>query len=185
MKITVLATLMVFPAYFLVLYRGVGFIQNKRLFASAPKENLDAIPDEKERFPGAHIIGWVIELIAILLFLSAAALSVWDGGRNGFGFLKFSARFLIVLYAMEIYDITAASENLFALVTLRKLSEALMERIHGSCRFSVGFKSDADRIGRDGAAAAHHFGTAAQWIHAWDQPEKYDRPAGQKEHTRK
>lgn len=117
MKITVLATLMVFPAYFLVLYRGVGFIQNKRLFASAPKKNLDAIPDEKERFPGAHIIGWVIELIAILLFLSAAALSVWDGGRNGFGFLKFSARFLIVLYA----------------------SEALMERIHGSCRFSVGF----------------------------------------------
>ena len=139
MKITVLATLMVFPAYFLVLYRGVGFIQNKRLFASAPKENLDAIPDEKERFPGVHIIGWVIELIAILLFLSAAALSVWDGGRNGFGFLKFSARFLIVLYAMEIYDITAVLENLFALVTLRKLSEALMERIHGNCRFSVGF----------------------------------------------
>lgn len=43
--------------------------------------------------------------IAILLFLSAAALSVWDGIRNGFGFLKFFTRFLIVLYAMEVYDI--------------------------------------------------------------------------------
>lgn len=105
MKITVLATLMVFMAYFLVLYGGVGFIQGKRFFSSAPKENLDAIPDKKERFPGAHIIGWVIEGIAILLFLSAVALSVGDGIRNGFGFLGFFARFLIVLYAMEIYDI--------------------------------------------------------------------------------
>ena len=30
MKITVLVTLMVFLAYFLVLYGGVGFIQDKR-----------------------------------------------------------------------------------------------------------------------------------------------------------
>ena len=36
-------------------------------------------------------------------------------------------------------DITVASEDLFALVTLRRLGEALMERIHGSYRFIVGF----------------------------------------------
>ena len=89
----------------LPLYGGVGFIQDKRFFSSAPKENLEAIPDKQERFPGAHILGWVIEGIAILLFLSAAALSVWDGVRNGFDFLRFFARFLIVLYATEIYDI--------------------------------------------------------------------------------
>ena len=41
--------------------------------------------------------------------------------------------------AREIADITVASEDLFALVTLRRLSEALMERIHGSYRFIVGF----------------------------------------------
>ena len=105
MKITALAAIMVFLAYFLVLYGGVGFIQDKRFFSSAPKENLGAIPDKKERFSGAHILGWVIEGIAILLFLSAAALSVWDGVRNGFGFLRFFARFLIVLYATEVYDI--------------------------------------------------------------------------------
>ena len=86
MKITVLAALTVFLAYFLVLYGGVGFIQDKRFFSSAPKENLDAIPDTKERLPGAHILGWVIVAVAILLFLSAAALSVWDGIRNGFAF---------------------------------------------------------------------------------------------------
>ena len=105
MKITVIATLMIFLAYFLVLYGGVGFIQDKRFFSSAPKENLAAIPDRKERFPGAHAVGWAIECAAILLFLGAAVLSVWDGVRNDFRFLHFFARFLVMLYAMEIYDI--------------------------------------------------------------------------------
>ena len=41
--------------------------------------------------------------------------------------------------AREIADITVASEDLFELVTLRKLSEALMDRIHGSYRFIVAF----------------------------------------------
>ena len=41
--------------------------------------------------------------------------------------------------AREIADITVASEDLFELVTLRRLSEALMRRIHGSYRFIVGF----------------------------------------------
>ena len=41
--------------------------------------------------------------------------------------------------AREIADITIASEDLFELVILRRLSEALMGRIHGSYRFIVGF----------------------------------------------
>ena len=41
--------------------------------------------------------------------------------------------------AREIADVTVASEDLFALVTLRQLSEALMQRIHRSYRFIVGF----------------------------------------------
>lgn len=86
MKITVLAILLMMPAYFLVLYGAVGFIQDKRFFGSAPKENLAAIPDKKERFRGAHLIGWLIEAVAILLFVGAAVLVVWDGVRNSFHF---------------------------------------------------------------------------------------------------
>ena len=41
--------------------------------------------------------------------------------------------------AREIADITIASEDLFELVTLRRLSEALMHRIHGNYRFIVSF----------------------------------------------
>ena len=105
MVITIVATLMVMAAYFLVLYGGVGFIQDKRFFSSAHKDILAVIPDKKERFHGAHIIGWVIAIIAVLLFAGAAVLSIWDGIRNGFTFLKFFARFLVILYCMEIYDI--------------------------------------------------------------------------------
>lgn len=38
-------------AYFLILYAGVGFIQDKRFFSSAPKENLEAIPDKRSASP--------------------------------------------------------------------------------------------------------------------------------------
>lgn len=96
---------MIMAAYFLVLYGGAGFIQDKRFFSSAPKENLDAIPDRKERFPGAHIIGWIIEVTAILIFIGAAVLCVWDEVKNDFAYLQFLVRFLVMLYCMEIYDI--------------------------------------------------------------------------------
>lgn len=41
--------------------------------------------------------------------------------------------------AREIADITIASEDLFELVTLRRISEALMARIHRNYRTIVGF----------------------------------------------
>ena len=56
---------MVFAAYFLLLYAGVGFLQDKRFFGSAPKENLDAIPDRKERFLG---ILYAMEVYDIVFF---------------------------------------------------------------------------------------------------------------------
>ena len=49
--------------------------------------------------------------------------------------------------AREIADITVASEDLFALVTLRRLSNALMNRIHGSYRFIVGFNLSLIALG--------------------------------------
>lgn len=41
--------------------------------------------------------------------------------------------------AKEIADITVSSEDLFGIVTLRRLSEALMARIDRNYRFIVGF----------------------------------------------
>ena len=105
MGVTILSTTVVMAAYFLILYAGVAWIQDKRFFSSAPKENLAVIPERKERFPGAHKIGWVIGVAAMLLFVGAFIFGAWDGIKNGFGFLQFFTRFMIMLYAMEIYDI--------------------------------------------------------------------------------
>lgn len=103
--VTIVATIMIMVAYFLVLYGVVGFIQDKKFFSTAPKENLAVIPDQKERFRGAHMIGWIIEIIAVLIFLGAAVLGIWDGVRNDFSYLQFFGRFLFMLYVMELYDI--------------------------------------------------------------------------------
>ena len=52
--------------------------------------------------------------------------------------------------AREIADITIASEDLFELVTLRKLGVALMNRIHRSYRFIVGFNLSLIALGVGG-----------------------------------
>ena len=80
MKITLLASFLVMAAYFLLLYAGVGLIQEKKFFSSAPREVFAAVPERKaERFRGAHILGWCLGILAMLLFLGAAVLAAWDG----------------------------------------------------------------------------------------------------------
>lgn len=64
MAVTILGTLMIMVGYFLLLYAGVGLIQDKRFFSSAPREDLTVIPDKKERFRGAHILGWMLGIFA-------------------------------------------------------------------------------------------------------------------------
>ena len=105
MIITVLATLTLMAAYFLILYGGVAFIQDKRFFGSAHKDILAVIPDRKERFKGAHTIGWIIIIFAFLMYPAAFILGGWEGVKNGFGFLQFFIRFIIMLYGMETFDI--------------------------------------------------------------------------------
>ena len=76
MKITLLASFLVMAAYFLLLYAGVGLIQEKKFFSSAPREVFAAVPERKaKRFRGAHILGWCLGILAMLLFLGAAVLA--------------------------------------------------------------------------------------------------------------
>lgn len=106
MKITLLASFLVMAAYFLLLYAGVGLIQEKKFFPYAPREVFAAVPERKaERFRGAHILGWCLGILAMLLFLGAAVLAAWDGVRNGVTFGAFFTRYLVILYVMEAYDI--------------------------------------------------------------------------------
>lgn len=51
------------------------------------------------------MIGWIIGIIAISMFLGAFVLGAWDGIKKDYDFLYCFARFLAMLYVMEIYDI--------------------------------------------------------------------------------
>lgn len=106
MLLTVLLGIMMMAGLFLLLLGGVGFIQDKRFFSSAPQQTRDVVPDSKpERFPGQHAMGWVIIVIALALMGGAVVLGAWDGIRNGFGFWRFAARFLIMLLLLKAFDI--------------------------------------------------------------------------------
>lgn len=106
MLITILCSLMLMLGYFLMLFGAVAFIQDKRLFSSAPKEIQAVIPETRpEKFRGQHVVGWLVVALAALLFIGAVVLAAWDGVVNRFGFLGFFLRFFVMLYAMEIYDI--------------------------------------------------------------------------------
>ena len=69
--------------------------------------------------------------------------------------------------AREIADITISSENLFELVMLRRLSEALMDRIHRNYRFIVSFNCSLIALGVAGilppatSALLHNLSTLA------------------------
>lgn len=102
--VTFLLALLAIAGVSLMLYSAVALIQDKRLFGSAPKEALALIKPKPERFKGQHILGWFLLIIALLMLLSDAAIAVYDGVNNGFGFWRFFVRFLIILYAYKAYD---------------------------------------------------------------------------------
>lgn len=106
MLLTILFSLMMMLGLFLMLWGGVGFIQDKRFFSSAPKEVQEAVPETKpERFKGQHTVGWVMIVFSFLFMIGALALGAWDGINNDFGFWQFFLRFIIMLLGLKAYDI--------------------------------------------------------------------------------
>ena len=106
MLVTILLGIMMMAGLFLLLLGGVGFIQQKKFFSSAPQEVQDVLPDTMpERFAGQHALGWVMIVVAILMMLGAMVLGAWDGIENGFTFWQFFVRFVIMLLMLKAYDI--------------------------------------------------------------------------------
>ena len=70
MVLTIILALVLMIGLFLMLLGGVGFIQDKRYFSSAPRQVLDVVPDKKqERFAGQYCLGWILIVLAVLLML--------------------------------------------------------------------------------------------------------------------
>lgn len=106
MLITVLCGIMMMAGLFLMLLSGVGFIQNKRFFGSAPKEVRDAVPESKpERFKGQHAVGWIMAAVSVLMLVAAPILGAADGIQNDLTFMQFFIRFNVMWLMMKAFDI--------------------------------------------------------------------------------
>ena len=105
MVLTLLLTFICIAGVFLMLFAGVAFIQDKRFFGSAPKDELEVIQPHEERFPGMHILGYIIVFVAIAVIICSVIIALWDGIKRDYGFLQFFIRFVIMLEGYKIWDI--------------------------------------------------------------------------------
>ena len=105
MLLTLFLSMVVCGAVSLMMISAIAFIQDTRLFSSAPKEaRAVLIPRDKELFYGARAIGWVLMVLSILLILGALAIAIWDGFRSGFTFGRFFMRLAVMLSVYKLYD---------------------------------------------------------------------------------
>ena len=105
MLLTVFLAVVFCGAITLLLISGVAFVQDTRLFSSAPKEAQEVLkPRDKELFYGARAMGWVLMLLSVLLILGVGVISIWDGFKSGFSFIQFFLRFVLIFTIYKAYD---------------------------------------------------------------------------------
>ena len=105
MLVTLLLSLILMAALFLMIFAAVVLVQDRRFFKSAPKDIQEAILEHEEPFRGARTIGWLLLIVAVLMFPLSFVYGAWDGIRQGFDCWRFAGRFLVMLYLMKTFDI--------------------------------------------------------------------------------
>ena len=105
MILTIFLSVVVCGAVSLLMISGIAFIQDIKLFSSAPKEARNVlIPRDKELFYGARAIGWVLMIFSFAMILGALVIAIWDGIRSGFTFWQFFTRIVVMFTIYKIYD---------------------------------------------------------------------------------
>lgn len=105
MILTIFLSVVVCGAVSLMMISGIAFIQDTRLFSSAPKEARDVlIPRDKELFYGARTIGWVLMAFSVLMILGALAIAIWDSFRSRFTFWRLFIRLVVMFTVYKLYD---------------------------------------------------------------------------------
>ncbi len=92
--VTIALSVIMMLGLFLLLLGGVGYIQDKKFFSSAPREVLNVVPETKAmRFVGQHILGWIIISLAVALMIAVVIIEGYYGVKNEFSFLHQFLRF--------------------------------------------------------------------------------------------
>ena len=105
MLLTIFLALVFCGAITLLLVSAIAFVQDTRLFSSAPREVRALLkPRKEELFYGARTMGWVMMIISVLMILGVGAVSIWDGLRSDYTFGQFFLRFVLIFTIYKAYD---------------------------------------------------------------------------------
>ena len=105
MLVTIVLSILLMIALFGMIYAIATLIQSKKLMATAPKDIQEAALDYPERFKGAHVLGWSLMIVCVMIYPIAFIYGAYDGLKNGYSFLQFFVRFLMMLWLMKAFDI--------------------------------------------------------------------------------
>lgn len=105
MLLTVFLAIVFCAAVSLMMISGVAFVQDTRLFSSAPKEAREVLkPRDEELFYGARTIGWAMMVLSVVVILCVGVISIWDGLRSGYSFVQFFLRFVVIFTIYKAFD---------------------------------------------------------------------------------
>ncbi len=105
MLLTIFLAIVICVAITIMMLAAVAFIQDKKMFSSAPKEFRDVIePRDEELFYGARVIGWILMLFSFLMLAGSVVIAIWDGFRSAYTFWQFFLRFVLILTIYKLYD---------------------------------------------------------------------------------
>ncbi len=142
MILTIFLALVFCVAITLMMLSAVAFIQDKKLFSSAPKEAQEALlPREKELFYGARIIGWTLMIFSLLMILGVGVISIWDGFRSGFTFGQFFFRFVFIFTVYKIYDMVCFDYFLLMKFRFFQFYYPEVENVYRNRKYGYNIKS--------------------------------------------
>ena len=105
MLLTIFLAIVFCASITLMLISAVAFVQDIKLFSSAPKEAREVlVPRESELFKGARVMGWALITFSMVMILGAFVISIWDGYRNSFTSGQFFLRFVLIFSIYKLYD---------------------------------------------------------------------------------
>ena len=105
MLLTIFLAIVICVAITIMMLAAVAFIQDKKMFSSAPKEFREVIkPRDKELFYGARATGWILMVFSFFMIIGSCVIAIWDGFRSDYTFWQFFVRFVLIFTIYKIYD---------------------------------------------------------------------------------
>ena len=142
MLLTAFLALVFCAAVTLLLVSAVAFVQDTRLFSSAPKEARKLLkPRKEELFHGAWTIGRVMMILSVLMILGVGVLSIWDGLRSDYSFRQFFLRFVLIFTIYKLYDMICFDYYLLCKFRFFQFYYPEVEEVYRNRKYGYNLKS--------------------------------------------